>query len=84
MPNSLASGHLLPHSRDEGFATTKRFLVTGGAGFIGSAVVVRHLIQDTGHEVCVLDKLTMRASPGRVPNLSVERDLFTDSILVRA
>jgi dTDP-4-dehydrorhamnose 3,5-epimerase-like enzyme len=28
--------------------------------------------------------LTMRASPGRVPNLSVERDLFTDSILVRA
>ena len=83
MPNSLASGHLLPHSRDEGFATTKRFLVTGGAGFIGSAVV-RHLIQDTRHEVCVLDKLTMRASPGRVPNLSVERDLFTVSILVRA
>jgi dTDP-glucose 4,6-dehydratase len=39
--------------------TTKRFHVTGGAGFIGSAVV-RHLIHDTGHEVCVLDKLTMR------------------------
>ena len=63
--------------------TTKRFHVTGGAGFIGSAVV-RHLIHDTGHEVCVLDKLTMRASPGRVPNLSVERDIFTASILVRA
>ena len=83
MPNSLASGHLLPHSRVEGFVTTKRFHVTGGAGFIGSAVV-RHLIQDTGHEVCVLDKLTMRASPGRVPNLSIERDLFTAYILVRA
>ena len=34
-----------------------RILVTGGAGFIGSAVV-RHLIQDTDHEVANLDKLT--------------------------
>lgn len=32
-------------------------LVTGGAGFIGSAVV-RHLIENTQHRVCVLDKLT--------------------------
>ena len=35
----------------------KRFLITGGAGFIGSAVV-RHLIRDTEHQVLVLDKLT--------------------------
>jgi dTDP-glucose 4,6-dehydratase len=34
-----------------------RFLVTGGAGFIGSAVV-RHLLGNLGHEVCILDKLT--------------------------
>jgi dTDP-glucose 4,6-dehydratase len=34
-----------------------RILVTGGAGFIGSALV-RHLISDSEHEVLVLDKLT--------------------------
>ena len=35
----------------------KRFLVTGGAGFIGSAVV-RHIVRDTPHHVLVVDKLT--------------------------
>src|SRR5690606_19186211 len=34
-----------------------RIFVTGGAGFIGSAVV-RHLIGNTHHEVANLDKLT--------------------------
>jgi dTDP-glucose 4,6-dehydratase len=36
---------------------TKRFLITGGAGFIGSALV-RHLVCETDHRVCVVDKLT--------------------------
>ena len=35
----------------------KRFLVTGGAGFIGSALV-RHLIDNTAHDVLVVDNLT--------------------------
>jgi dTDP-glucose 4,6-dehydratase len=35
----------------------KRFIITGGAGFIGSAVV-RHLIRETDHRVLVVDKLT--------------------------
>lgn len=34
-----------------------RILITGGAGFIGSALI-RHLIQSTEHEVLNLDKLT--------------------------
>ena len=36
---------------------SKLFVVTGGAGFIGSAVV-RHLITATPHRVVVVDKLT--------------------------
>ena len=35
----------------------RRIIVTGGAGFIGSAVV-RHIISDTDDAVCVVDKLT--------------------------
>src|SRR5215212_9247844 len=35
----------------------KRILVTGGAGFIGSAVA-RHIIRETDHKVLVVDKLT--------------------------
>ncbi|WP_271301172.1 dTDP-glucose 4,6-dehydratase [Sphingomonas sp. CV7422] len=39
-----------------------RILVTGGAGFIGSALV-RHLIRNTGHMVLNLDALTYAATP---------------------
>ena len=38
-----------------------RVLVTGGAGFIGSAVC-RHLVADLGHEVVNVDALTYAAS----------------------
>ena len=49
---------------------SKRFLVTGGAGFIGSAVV-RHLIGETKHDVLVVDKLTYA---GNLASLAPVRD----------
>ena len=35
----------------------KKILITGGAGFIGSAVI-RHIINNTNHSVINVDKLT--------------------------
>ena len=37
--------------------TTKKILITGGAGFIGSAVI-RHIIKNSDHSVINIDKLT--------------------------
>jgi dTDP-glucose 4,6-dehydratase len=46
-----------------------RFLVTGGAGFIGSAVV-RFLIQHTDHDVVVVDKLTYAGNLNSLDSVS--------------
>lgn len=47
----------------------KRYLVTGGAGFIGSAVV-RHLIRQTPHQVLVVDKLTYAGNRDNLSSVS--------------
>jgi len=44
-----------------------RLLVTGGAGFIGSTYVTKHLAENPGDEIVVLDKLTYA---GRFENLA--------------
>lgn len=46
-----------------------RILVTGGCGFIGSAVI-RHLLSVTDHSVINLDKLTYAATQGSVAAVS--------------
>ncbi len=46
-------------------------LVTGGAGFIGSAVV-RHLIQDTSYRVVNVDKLTYAGNLESVQSVSAD------------
>ncbi|TCP29688.1 dTDP-glucose 4,6-dehydratase [Sphingomonas sp. BK235] len=46
-----------------------RIFVTGGAGFIGSALV-RHLIADTGHAVLNFDKLTYAGTLSTVEDVA--------------
>lgn len=43
-----------------------KLLITGGAGFIGSAVV-RHVLKDTDHDVVNLDKLTYAGNLDSIP-----------------
>ena len=50
---------------------SKKLLITGGAGFIGSAVI-RHIIDNTNHNVVNVDKLTYA---GNLESLaSIEND----------
>ncbi|WP_158694687.1 NAD-dependent epimerase/dehydratase family protein, partial [Cronobacter malonaticus] len=46
-----------------------KILVTGGAGFIGSAVV-RHIINHTQDRVVNLDKLTYAGNPESVASVA--------------
>lgn len=62
---------LQKHPREnEAMPTSRKIIVTGGAGFIGSAVC-RHLVQDAGVSVLNIDKLTYA---GNVESLAMLND----------
>ena len=46
-----------------------KILVTGGCGFIGSAVI-RHVIGTTDHDVVNLDKMTYAATEGSTASVA--------------
>ena len=51
--------------------TNKRCIVTGGCGFIGSALV-RHLVRNEGAEVLVIDKLTYAGVPESLKKVGLD------------
>jgi dTDP-glucose 4,6-dehydratase len=52
-----------------------RYLVTGGAGFIGSAVI-RHIIEHTAHKVLNVDALTYAGNLESIPCANSDRYQF--------
>ncbi|MCW8306893.1 dTDP-glucose 4,6-dehydratase [Acidiphilium sp. PA] len=66
-----------------------KILITGGCGFIGSAVI-RHLIATTGHDVINIDKMTYAASEDALdaarsnPRHTLIRADITDAAAMRS
>jgi len=58
---------------------SKRYVVTGGAGFIGSALV-RHLVRDLRATVLVVDKLTYAGVPESLQEVGLNpvQDIYGD------
>lgn len=57
----------------------KTFLVTGGAGFIGSAVI-RHLIINTSHQVVNVDKLTYAGNLMSLTGIELSERYFFERV----
>jgi dTDP-glucose 4,6-dehydratase len=61
----------------------QRILVTGGCGFIGSAVV-RYILSNTDAEVLNVDKLTYAAVPSALDNVTGDKNLSNRYQFVQA
>ncbi len=57
----------------------KKIIVTGGAGFIGSAVV-RHLINNTKHQVTNIDKITYAGNLGSLNSVVNNERYFFEKV----
>ena len=53
----------------------KKLLITGGAGFIGSAVI-RHIIKNTNYSLVNVDKLTYTGNLDSLNSVKRIRDIF--------
>ena len=60
----------------------KTLLITGGAGFIGSAVI-RHLIQNTGHRVVNVDCLTYAGNLDSLVSISADPRYSFEKVDIR-
>jgi len=57
----------------------KTILVTGGAGFIGSALI-RHIISNTEYKVINVDKLTYSGNLESLKSIEANRNYFFEQI----
>ena len=59
--------------------TKKNIFVTGGAGFIGSALI-RHIISETNHKVINLDKLSYSGNLQSLSSIKDSKSYFFEQI----
>ena len=57
-----------------------KFMITGGAGFIGSAVV-RHIINNTDHQIINIDKPTYAGNLDTLNSIDRNKDILLKKLI---